>query len=165
MFLATKLTNEQWMLEKGMWLAFIVRHGRKKITKSAFRALQQLDPNKLVTNSDGRSPAVIAAVRHQGKPIALGFADNYGMDGCFIVAHSEAGGRGAGSAIMNALLQSQGKLTCNVAADNIASMALCFKFGFKAVQLHKGPTGKSTLRFERGFQDGSASTWHSNALS
>lgn len=144
------LTPESWIKERRRLLGFVLRFGEKRITVAALHALRGLDPDWLRLQEDGFARAAVAVAQEGGRIVGLGFAADGGDSGCLIVVHPEARRRGAGSAIMKALIRRLGHLACHVAADNVPSMALCFGLGMKAVSIHKGPTGKSTLRFERG---------------
>lgn len=158
------LTPEIWIKEKKRLLSFIIRFGEKRITAASLYALRTLNPTWLETEN-GRSRAVIVLTKHNGRMTGLGFAADGGEGGCIIVVHPDVRRSGAGYAMMRAIMNKLGSLACHVAADNIASMTLCFSLGMKAVSIHKGPTGKSTLRFERGVRHDSARTGHFNAIS
>lgn len=159
------LTPEMWMKERRRLIGFVIRFGEKRITVDSLHALRTLDSSWLIRDDNGFSKAVVAVARHSGQIIGLGFAADGGEGGCLIVVHPGVRRSGTGSAIMKAMMNSLGRLACHVAADNIPSMALCFGLGMKAVSIHKGPTGKSTLRFERGIQHDTARPGHIDAIS
>lgn len=159
------LTPEMWMKEKRRLLGFIIRFGEKRITVASLHALRSLDASWLMADENGCSKAAIVIARSGRRITGLGFAADGGDGGCLIVVHPSARRTGTGSAIMRGMMNALGHLACHVAADNIPSMALCFSLGMKAVSIHKGPTGKSTLRFERGIQHDSARPGHIDAVS
>ncbi|QYR20411.1 GNAT family N-acetyltransferase [Paenibacillus sp. sptzw28] len=98
-------------------------------------------------NADAPLTAVAVAVAG-GKLAAFAFAAQAGERACLVVVRPELRGQGAGSALLKALHGRFGRLACSVAADNPASMQMCFRAGMKAVGMSTGPTGKPTLRFE-----------------
>ncbi|CAM3315947.1 GNAT family N-acetyltransferase [Paenibacillus lupini] len=137
------LTPEQWVLERKRLIEFAVRFGEKRLTVAAIHSLRRLSPDLLT--GDG---AVIAVAKVGSRIVGLGFAAEAGEQSCIIVTHPEARGIGIGFAVMNAMMQKLGKLTCQVALDNVPSLTLFFRLGMKAVAISTGPTGKPTLRFE-----------------
>lgn len=159
------LTPEMWKNEKRKLLGFIIRFGEKRITVASLHALRSLEPSWLMPDESGCSRAAIVISKSGGRITGLGFAADGGDGGCLIVVHPAARRTGTGSAIMQCMMRALGRLACHVAADNIPSMALCFSLGMKAVSIHKGPTGKSTLRFERGIQHDAARPGHIDAIS
>jgi GNAT superfamily N-acetyltransferase len=92
--------------------------------------------------------AAVAVAVAGGKLAAFAFASQAGERACLVVVRPELRGQGAGSALLKALHGRFGRLACSVAADNPASMQMCFHAGMKAVGMFTGPTGKPTLRFE-----------------
>ncbi|MFD0588375.1 GNAT family N-acetyltransferase [Paenibacillus sp. GCM10027627] len=158
-------TPEIWLKERRRLLGFVIRFGEKRITIASLHALRTLDPAWLAVDESGFSKATVVIAKRGGRVVGLGFAADGGDGGCLIVVHPGERRNGTGSAIMKAMMNALGKLACHVAADNIPSMALCFGLGMKAVSIHKGPTGKSTLRFERGIQHDAARAGHLDALS
>ncbi|MFC0333210.1 GNAT family N-acetyltransferase [Paenibacillus sepulcri] len=93
-------------------------------------------------------PAAVAIALEGGKLAAIAFAADAGKRACLVVVHPGHRGRRIGSALLSELRGHFGGLMCSVAADNPASMQMCFHAGMKAVELFTGPTGKPTLRFE-----------------
>lgn len=157
-------TSQGWSKDRRKLLTFAIRFGEKRITAAALHALRRLEPSWLETGEDGKARAAVVSVTAGGVLAGIGFAVDGGEGGCLLVVHPEARRLGAGKMIMQALITRLGHLSCHVAADNIPSLALCFGLGMKAVSIHKGPTGKSTLRFERGLRHDSACSGHSDAL-
>ncbi|MCR2802547.1 GNAT family N-acetyltransferase [Paenibacillus soyae] len=160
-----RLTPEEWMKEKRRLLGFIIRFGEKRITVASLHALRSLEPSWLLPDENGLSRAAVVVAKQNGRVAGLGFAADGGDGGCLLVVHPGARRSGTGSMLMRAMMNALGHLACHVAADNIPSMALCFALGMKAVSIHKGPTGKSTLRFERGVQHDAARPGHIDAIS
>lgn len=154
-------TPEEWRDGRQRLVMFASRFGEKRITAVSLHTFRRLDGERLRANDSGLSDTAVVTASSGSRLIGLGFAkqsarsgageaDTDNEDASMIVIHPAARGVGAGSAILGALLSRLGSMTCYVAADNPASMALCFKFGMKAVSMHRGPTGKPTLRFEGG---------------
>ncbi|SDX19886.1 GNAT family N-acetyltransferase [Paenibacillus sp. CF384] len=143
------LSPTQWASAKEKVTRFIYRNGDDRITNAALVELRELPAAQLASSRSGEAPAAIAlAISSSGKLAACAFAAEGGERACFVVVAPEFRGQGAGSALLKALSQRMGSLTCSVASDNPSSMAMCFRAGMKAVSLHDGPTGKPTLRFE-----------------
>ncbi|MFD0962254.1 GNAT family N-acetyltransferase [Paenibacillus chungangensis] len=153
-------TPEEWRNGRQRLIMFASRFGEKRITAATLHAFRRLDGERLRADASGLSDTAVVTVQSGRRLIGLGFARQVDRsqageadddeDASMIVIHPAARGVGAGSAILHALLSRLGRLTCYVATDNPASMALCFKFGMRAVSMHRGPTGKPTLRFEGG---------------
>jgi GNAT superfamily N-acetyltransferase len=156
------LTPEKWLTEQKRLIGFAIRFGDKRLAVSTIHALRRLDGTSLGADQQGEYGAVVAVATQGGRLVGFGFASEGGEGGCMVVVHPDARGLGAGSAIVQAMIQRLGRLCCNVAADNIASMALCFRLGMTAVSMHRGPTGKPTLRFERGTVHDNARPRHSD---
>lgn len=143
------LTPEQWVTQKKRLLEFAIRFGEKRLTVAAVHALRVLEPILLVPGERDAPGAIIAVAKLNGRLAGLGFAEDGGERGCFIVVHPDARNIGIGSALLQAMIGRLKRLVCNVATDNTASLKLCFRHGLTAVSMHTGPTGKPTLRFER----------------
>lgn len=158
------LTPEIWRTERRRLLSFVLRYGEKRITTASLQALRDLEPAWLEADGSGYSRAVVAVTKQHGRLTGLGFASDGGDGGCLLVVHPGARRHGAGTVVMKAMIGRLGRLACHVAADNVPSMALCFRIGMKAVSIHKGPTGKSTLRFERGMLHDAARSGHIDTL-
>ncbi|SES92763.1 GNAT family N-acetyltransferase [Paenibacillus sp. NFR01] len=130
------------------WLAglqqFVREHGERRITVSAYRQLARLTPEMLAVPG---TSLMIATVRGQaGRQLAgFCFVAGYGRDACIVAVHPLYRGRGTGTALLAAQLRRLGRLECLVAADNAASLKMCFNAGLAAVDLLRGPTGKPTL--------------------
>ncbi|WP_336784580.1 GNAT family N-acetyltransferase [Paenibacillus sp. MMO-177] len=139
------LTPEQWAKERKRLIDFAVRFGEKRLTVAAIHSLRRLQPELL---SQEESGTVIAVARLGSRIVGLGYAEEAGEKGCIVVTHPEARGLGMGNALMEAIMKKLGKLTCQVALDNVPSLTLFFGLGMKAVSMSTGPTGKPTLRFE-----------------
>jgi GNAT superfamily N-acetyltransferase len=158
------LTPDIWRAERRRLIGFVLRNGEKRITTSSLHALRDLDAAELEADGSGYSKAVIAVTKQNGMITGLGFASDGGDGGCLLVVRQGARRLGAGTVLMKAMIGRLGRLSCHVASDNVPSMALCFRIGMKAVSIHKGPTGKSTLRFERGMLHDAARTGHIDTL-
>lgn len=142
------LTPDRWRSEKKRLIGFALRFGDKRLAVSTLHALRKLDDSLLEQAQGGGCGAVIAVASHGSRIVGFGFAADGGEGGSLVVVHKEARGLGIGGKIVEAMIGRLGAMTCNVAADNIASMAICFRLGMQAVSMHRGPTGKPTLRFE-----------------
>ncbi|OBZ12351.1 MULTISPECIES: GNAT family N-acetyltransferase [Bacillales] len=143
------LTPEGWLLEQKRLIGFAIRFGDKRLAVSTIHALRKLDGSLLKEARNGTFGAVAVIAKHSSRIAGFGFAEDGGEGACMVVVHPEARSLGVGSALVQAMIARLGKLACNVATDNTASMALCFRLGMTAVSMHRGPTGKPTLRFER----------------
>ncbi|WP_051251206.1 GNAT family N-acetyltransferase [Paenibacillus harenae] len=159
------LTPDKWSSEQKRLIGFAIRFGDKRLAVSTIHALRKLDGLRLEADRQGAYGAVVSVATLGGRLAGFGFASDGGESGCMVVVHPEARGLGVGSAIVQAMIQRLGRLCCNVATDNIASMSLCFRLGMTAVSMHKGPTGKPTLRFERGTVHDNARPRHSDFVS
>ncbi|WP_339207793.1 GNAT family N-acetyltransferase [Paenibacillus sp. FSL K6-3182] len=159
------LTPEAWLAEQKRLIGFAIRFGDKRLAVSTIHALRKLDPS-LLQDGVSRPCGAVAAIAKQGnRVVGFGFAEDGGEAACMVVVHPEARSLGIGSSLVQAMIQRLGKLTCNVATDNTASMALCFRLGMTAVSMHRGPTGKPTLRFERGTTNETARPRHPDSIS
>nr|WP_243864400.1 GNAT family N-acetyltransferase [Paenibacillus castaneae] len=157
------LTPEAWVLEQKRLIGYAIRFGDKRLAVSTIHALRKLDAAELIDEGPNQPCHAVVVVAKQGSRISgFGFASGNGEDGCMVVVHPEARSLGIGSAIVQAMIDRIGHLTCNVATDNTASMAICFRLGMTAVSMHRGPTGKPTLRFERRTSNGTARPRHSD---
>ncbi|WP_127495463.1 GNAT family N-acetyltransferase [Paenibacillus glycanilyticus] len=139
------LTPEQWAKERKRLIDFAVRFGEKRLTVAAIHSLRRLPPELLSQKDSG---TVMAVARLGSRIVGLGYAEEAGEKCCVIVTHPEARGLGIGYAVMDTIMKKLGKLTCQVALDNVPSLTLFFRLGMKAVSMSTGPTGKPTLRFE-----------------
>ncbi|MEV5025949.1 GNAT family N-acetyltransferase [Paenibacillus sp. LPE1-1-1.1] len=154
------LTPEAWLAEQKRLIGFSIRFGDKRLAVSTIHALRKLDPALLEEGSNRPCGAVAVIAKHGSRIVGFGFAEAAGDAACMVVVHPEARSLGIGSALVQAMIQRLGRLSCNVATDNTASMALCFRLGMTAVSMHRGPTGKPTLRFERGITNDTARPRH-----
>ena len=162
------LAPGQWAAARGRLLAFCRRYGDSRLTAAAMRELRELTPEALAhpahpahaaagpppgraataAASSGVRTAAVAVAVDDGKLLGVAFAADAGERACLVAVHPDARGNGAGAALIKSLHSRWGRLVCSVAADNPASMQMCFRAGMKAVGMHAGPTGKPTLRFE-----------------
>lgn len=147
----------QWPAAKKKLLAFARRYGDARLTASGLRALNELEPSHLDKERTAASeaageipPAVIAIALQEGRLAGFAFSLNAGEHACLVVVRPHSRGLGIGSELLRKLQSRCNVLTCSVAADNPASMGMCFRAGMKAVSLEQGPTGKPTLRFQSG---------------
>ncbi|MGO4539822.1 GNAT family N-acetyltransferase [Paenibacillus sp. 2TAB19] len=143
------LAPDRWRTEKKRLIGFALRFGDKRLAIATMHALRKLDDSTLESDASGVYTAVIAVAVHGSRIVGFGFAADGGEGGSLVVVHPDARGLGIGGKIVEAMIGRLGSMTCNVAVDNTASMAICFKLGMKAVSMHRGPTGKPTLRFEK----------------
>jgi GNAT superfamily N-acetyltransferase len=134
----------QWNSKLAGLLEFLRDHGEKRITLRACRQLARLTPEQLAV--PGVS-LLVATVRGQnGRQLAgVSFVSGYGEEACLVAVHPLYRGRHTGTALLSAQLQRLGRLECQVACDNPASLKMCFNSGLAAVALTNGPTGKPTL--------------------
>ncbi|WP_027085377.1 GNAT family N-acetyltransferase [Cohnella panacarvi] len=149
------LKPEEWESGRFQLLRFVRRHGERRITALAWQKLL------LVSEAELAQPGTAIAVAYTqgGCPAGVAFAVQFGESACLVTVHPALRGRGVGRKLLGVLAEPWGRLTCNVAIDNAASVAMCFAAGLVAVGLETGPTGKPTLRFVRSSQeDGNAQT-------
>lgn len=159
-----QLTANTWSTHRARILNFLTRHGDKRITLAALHSLRALSNDQLDPQVSCPSPAAIVTYTQQGKLLGVGYAVADGSGHCIIVVHHDARKKGIGNTIMKALIDALPNFSCQVAIDNIASLALCFKNQLHAVAMYKGPTGKATLRFERRYVNVSANFRDSNTI-
>ncbi|MCM3632531.1 MULTISPECIES: GNAT family N-acetyltransferase [Paenibacillus] len=158
-------TSQSWKKHRARILNFITRYGEKKITLASLHSLRALSNEQLNVQVEHLPPASIVTYTEQGALLGVAYAIADGSGHCIVVVHPDARRRGIGSKLMEALIQSLPSFSCQVAIDNVASLALCFNNELHAVAMFKGPTGKSTLRFERRFMNASPNIRNSNPVS
>lgn len=136
------LSPEEWAQQRFQLLRFVRRHGERRIKDSSWRQLANTGRKRL--SEPGTAFAI--SCTPGGWPAGIAYAENFGENACLVAVHPALRGRGIGRSLLGCLASHCGKLTCRVAADNPASLAMCFAAGFIAVGLETGPTGKATLR-------------------
>ncbi|MFK4304497.1 MULTISPECIES: GNAT family N-acetyltransferase [unclassified Paenibacillus] len=140
------LPSRSWLLRRRQLLFLARSSGGMRITRNALRQLAVLTPEQL--KSPGSSLLCAYLRTEQGLRIA-GFclALNYGEDACIVIVRPLYRGRRLGARLLSAQLKQLRRLTCSVAADNMASLKTCFRAGLVAHDMTTGPTGKPTLIF------------------
>jgi len=152
---------------QGKLISFASRFGSHRLSAAGMNELRNLPPEALrlpASQLESRSapgalqtaasarfgvaPAAVVIALEGGKLAAFAFAADAGKQACLVVVHPLQRGQRLGSVLLKELHRHFGSLACSVAADNPASMQMCFHAGMKAVGLFSGPTGKPTLRFE-----------------
>ncbi|XEC96449.1 GNAT family N-acetyltransferase [Paenibacillus tarimensis] len=141
------VTPEMWSAVKRRLIAFALRYGDRRLTKLGLQAMQRLESEDLDSSVDGDANAVVAVAFHDNKLVGVGAAIEYGKSACLLAVHPETRGQGIGSALLQSMIRSCGRLSCTVALDNPASISVCFGAGMVAVGISRGPTGKPTIRF------------------
>jgi GNAT superfamily N-acetyltransferase len=131
--------------KKTQLLKFIHDHGERRITRAAVQWLMQADARELC-----QPGTLILAAAQEGKLVGLCGVADYGNKAAFVVVDRRRRGRGIGQRLMSEQLKRLGKLSCNVAIDNLASIRMCFQAGLVAVRLFTGETGKPTLNLTGG---------------
>lgn len=136
--------SRQWKSRLAGLLEFIREHGERRITHHGCKVLARLTPDQL--SKPGVS-LLAATVRGQnGRQLAgVSFVSGFGEDACIVAVHPLYRNKHIGAALLATQLERLGRLECNVASDNTASLKMCFNAGLAAVQLNIGPTGKPTL--------------------
>jgi len=165
------LPPAQWPVMCRKLLAFAGRFGDNRLSAEGIGMLRELKPVAALQPSteeqgygiiqsestatassrdwyDEQEVAIAVAVEN-GKLAGFAFAMDAGRKACLVVVHPQMRGQGVGNELLTTLHHHFGHLTCLVAADNPASMQMCFHAGMVAVELLNGPTGKPTLRFEK----------------
>lgn len=160
-----QLTAQTWNKHRARILNFITRHGDKRITLAALHSLRALSNEQLSPQVEQAPPAAIVTYSEQGALLGVAYAIADGSGHCIVVVHSDARRRGIGNTLMKSLIESLPSFSCQVAIDNLASLALCFKNELQAVAMFKGPTGKATLRFERRTVNVSPNIRNTNSIS
>lgn len=133
----------EWETQRFQLLRFVRRHGERRISSRAWQRLLLAGETEL----SRPGTAIAVAYTQGGCPAGVAFAAEYGDDACLIAVHPALRGRGVGRRLLRMLAEPWERLTCSVALDNAASVAMCFTAGLVAVGLETGPTGKPTLRF------------------
>ncbi|QSF46641.1 GNAT family N-acetyltransferase [Paenibacillus tianjinensis] len=144
----------QWNSKLGGLLAFLREYGEQRLTLRGCRQLCRLTPDQL---AEPGVSLLVATVRGQsGRQLAgVSFVSGYGKEACLVAVHPLYRNRHTGTALLSAQLQRLGRLECQVACDNPASLKMCFNSGLAAVGLTSGPTGKPTLLL-RSLKDSSS---------
>lgn len=134
----------QWNSRLAGLLEFLREYGEQRITLRACRMLARLTPEQL---AEPGVSLLVATVRGQsGRQLAgVSFVSGYGKEACLVAVHPLYRNRHTGTALLSGQLERLGRLECNVATDNTASLKMCFNSGLAAVALKSGPTGKPTL--------------------
>ncbi|MGN7454657.1 GNAT family N-acetyltransferase [Paenibacillus pasadenensis] len=161
---AMLLTPKQWTRSREPLLRLMAAWGGGRLSAAGLAALKELRAEELETAGGGAPAAALAVLLEQGRPAGIAFARKAGREACLVAVSPPCRGRGAGSRLLRELQRTWGALDCRVAADNAASMKMCFRAGMAAVALEDGPTGKPTLVFRsgagalaaQGAQDGAA---------
>jgi len=155
------LPPAQWPVMCRKLLAFAGRFGDNRLSAEGIGMLRELKPAAAVQFSPDSTATTssrewysdqevaIAVAVENGKLAGFAFAMDAGRKACLVVVHPQMRGRGVGKELLTTLHHHFGHLSCMVAADNPASMQMCFHAGMVAVELLNGPTGKPTLRFEK----------------
>ncbi|WP_150267232.1 N-acetyltransferase [Paenibacillus tepidiphilus] len=146
---------ERWKLKLSGLLEFLKQNGEQRLTLRGCRVLARLTPEQL--GLPGVS-LLVATVRGQnGRQLAgVSFVSGYGKEACLVAVHPLYRNRRTGTALLSAQLQRLGRLECQVACDNAASLRMCFNSGLAAVDLLTGKTGKPTLLLRSIPQEGKA---------
>ncbi|QGG57383.1 GNAT family N-acetyltransferase [Paenibacillus sp. B01] len=161
---AMLLTPKQWTRSREPLLRLMAAWGGGRLSAAGLAALKELRAEELEPAGGGAPAAALAVLLEQGRPAGIAFARKAGREACLVAVSPPCRGRGAGSRLLRELQRTWGALDCRVAADNAASMKMCFRAGMAAVALEDGPTGKPTLVFRsgasalaaQGAQDGAA---------
>ena len=137
-------------------LKFIHNHGERRITRTAVHWFTQADARELC-----QPGTLILAAVQDGKLVGLCGVAGYGSKAAFVVVDRRHRGQGIGRRLMSEQLKRLGKLYCNVAIDNLASIRMCFQAGLVAVRLFTGETGKPTLHLTGGDERWLKQVWES----
>ena len=130
------LTPEQWDRHGERLIGLMKRWGGSRLTVSGIAALESLRPGDLFPLHQGDHPdAAIAVVMVNGGIAGAAFARQAGRGACLVAGSPSLRGRGAGSLLLRELQKQWGHLTCQVAAENTASLKMCFHAGFRATSL------------------------------
>lgn len=130
---------------KNKLLYFTKKYGERRITSDAIHWLEQ----KACDELSKPGTEVLIALEHT-RLIGLSGVANFGKDTAFIVVHPEHRGKQLGQKLICTHIEQLGQFNCNVAADNLPSLRMCFKAGLVATDLFAGIKGKPTLRMIGG---------------
>lgn len=161
------LTPKQWMRSRKELIQRMSSWGGGRLSTAGLATLQRLQPEELDSGSSasggigGEPIAAVAVVLQNGRLAGAAFASRAGREACLVAVSPAARGRGAGTLLLLELQKQWNSLACRVAADNAASMRMCFNAGMIAVGMTEGPTGKPTLLFQTG-ENSSAAAWQAD---
>ncbi|SDT27519.1 Acetyltransferase (GNAT) family protein [Paenibacillaceae bacterium GAS479] len=141
------LTPKQWTRSREQLIRMMIAWGGGRLSATGLAALQAMRPSELEA-SESAPEAAVAVLLQDGRPAGAAFARKAGREACLVAVSPPARGRGAGSGLLLKLQLLWGSLACRVAADNTASLNMCFRAGMTAIGLVDGPTGKPTLLFQ-----------------
>ncbi|WP_028776958.1 GNAT family N-acetyltransferase [Shimazuella kribbensis] len=128
-------------------ILFLRKNGEGRITHRALRWLSQISTSDPI-------PGSIALIALEEKQLAgVMIFSRYGIEEAITAVHPRYRKQGVGEALLMEAKERLGKVYTKVACDNVASLKLCFRCGFTAFQLFKGPTGKPTLWLGGGEYD------------
>ncbi|MXQ54138.1 GNAT family N-acetyltransferase [Shimazuella alba] len=128
-------------------ILFLRKNGEGRITHRALRWLSNISTSE-------HTPGSIALVALEEKQLAgVMIFSRYGIEEAITAVHPRYRKQGVGEALLMEAKEKLGKVYTRVACDNIPSLKLCFRCGFTAFQLFKGPTGKPTLWLGGGEYD------------
>ncbi|WP_052703015.1 GNAT family N-acetyltransferase [Paenibacillus beijingensis] len=145
------LSGSEWMVLRTQLLGELERWSEGRLTEAGMEMLASARLAELTPVPGEPAPAAaIAAAFVGGRLAGAAFARDAGETACIVAVHPKVRGRGLGSLLLERLQRNWGRLQCKVAADNTASLKMCFRAGMTAVALTEGPTGKPTLLFKSG---------------
>lgn len=146
------LPARSWLLRRRQLLFLARSAGGMRITRNGLRQLAALTPEQLTLPG---SSLLCAHVRTEQGTRLAGFCLvlNYGEDACLVVVRPLYRGHRLGTKLLSAQLEQLTRLTCNVAADNMPSLKMCFHAGLTAHSIVTGPTGKPTFIFQGKQED------------
>ncbi|QJC53033.1 hypothetical protein HGI30_16600 [Paenibacillus albicereus] len=147
---AMLLTPKQWTRSREPLLRLMSAWGGGRLSAAGLAALKELRAEELEPAAGEAPEAAVAVLVEQGRTAGIAFARKAGREACLVAVSPPSRGQGAGSLLLRELRRTWGALDCRVAADNAASMKMCFRAGMAAVALEEGPTGKPTLVFRSG---------------
>lgn len=134
------LTNSKAIKHRSKLIAFIRRHGDRRITQGAINWLQQMNSQSL----DTPGTKILAALDKK-KLVGLLIVAQYGIEESFMAVHKEYRNQNIAKAMLKQMISDLGKIYGRVALDNISSLKACFSSGMVAFHLFQGPTNKPTL--------------------
>ncbi len=128
------LTPAQWSRHRDRLIRLIKSWGSGRLTGAGLAALEalqpaDLEPRQLAGSRSAPAAAIAVVTTEDGKTAGAAFAREAGLEACLVAVAPPLRGRGAGSLLLKALQERWGHLSCRVAADNTASMKMCFRAG------------------------------------
>lgn len=136
-----RLPPSKLSLVRSQLVAFILRHGDRRLTREAAEWLATVPGFKL--EQDGT--AILLAIADHKLVGILGAAD-YGQSISFAAVSAASRRNGIGESLIRRFIDMEGSFTCRVNANNYPSLRTCIKAGLIADHCWKGTGGQTILQ-------------------